>query len=333
MTQFDRNTYLSGARRRQSARADDPGKNEGGFSPTQVLTAVVALFVAALAAVGVTGDILTRAVRNYPIAISALLIVTLLATLGFFTVDLSESRSGDRKKVLRGRHVMGIVASICATILLGALSVADREQPGIALQATYSGGQVTLTVESNAAGLATKDQLSVQVLGLSKFSVIDRTTAEICEQIYAHSIRAGSGDNLQDFLNSRHDKYQGTVSILLSERLGPDSTGTIKSITKLDFPAGLYQGVCAFSPLPNEQIESARNSASYLRLSNCNETSTTPSTTSTSSTGVHTDPAPPPPPTVTVTTTASPSWAWNQTANCSSALSGTSPPSTPATHP
>jgi hypothetical protein len=155
---------------------------------------------------------------------------------------------------------------------------------------------------------------------LTQFSVIDKAMAEICEQIYAHSIRAGMGDNLQDFLNSRYEAYTGSVSLLLYDRLGPDSAGNIKSTTKLDFPAGLYQGVCAFSPLPSEELESARNSASYLRLSNCNETSTPPSST----TSVQPGQALPPP--LTVTPTGSPSWAWDQNANCSTALTGSSTP-------
>jgi len=304
----------------------EPGPGGGDEAKlTKLLSGTVAVFVAALAAVGVTGDILTRAVRNYPILISVLLITTIVATLGFFTASNNSRRSPDRQRVIKLRYLLIIITATSATIIAGALSVALREHPGIALQADYADGQVTLTVESKAAGLSTTDQLSVQVLGLSRFSVIDQTTAEICEQIYAHSIKAGNGEKLQDFLNTRYQTYVGSVSLLLQERLGPDSAGNINSTTKLDFPAGLYQGVCAFSPLASEQLESARNSASYLRLSNCNETAIqNPTPPSSIATSVHSDPAPAPPAAVTVTTTASPSWAWDQSSNCSTALVGSS---------
>ena len=287
-----------------------------------IVTGAVALFVGALAAVGVAGDVLTRAVRNLPYLMSALLAIVLFAALALYFVRPRDGlRSEARANVLQRRFLSVIAIAVSATVLTGAMSVADREQPAIALQASYADGQVTLTVESRAAGLATTDQLTVQVLGLGQFSVIDKQTVEICEQVFAHSISNDLGTDLQILLNEKYNEkyndeplYTGSVSVLLSERLGPDSSGSIDSATKLDLPAGLYQGVCAFSPLPSDQIESSRSSASYLRLSNCNESSKR---------------SPAPPATVTVTTTAAPSWGWDQSSNCLPALSGSA--TTPAT--
>lgn len=320
----------------QNSRSPAPDDWKDPITP--VLAGAVALFVAALAAVGVTGDVLTRAVRNFPFAISGFLVVLLLATLGFFFSlnnndnGYGSTRSVHRNAILKRRYIALALIAVCSCIIAGAISVSDREQPAISLHASYGGGQVTLTVDSSASGLSTTDQLTVQVLGLSVFSTVDKPVAELCEQVYAHSIKDGQANRLEDFLNQKSD-YDGSVSILLLERLGPDSSGNITSSSKLDFPAGLYQGICAFSPLPSNQLESSRNSASYLRLSNCNESSISTSTTPTSTSSVHSDPAPQPTATITVTTTASPSWAWNQTASCSPALSRTSPPSTPPSRP
>lgn len=300
---------------------DNPGTPPPqGRDTTTVVTGAIALFVGALAAVGVAGDVLTRAVRNLPLLMSALLTIIVVAAMGLFIVgSRTGRRSSERTTLLQRRFLTLIAVATCLTVLVGATSVADREQPAIALQASYTSNQITLTVESSAAGLATTDQLTVQVLGLSQFSVIDRQTVEICEQVFAHSISDDLGTDLQQLLDQKHDRYTGKVSILLSERLGPDSQGNIKSVTKLDVPAGIYQGVCAFSPLPSNQLESSRSSASYLRLSNCS--GSVPSDPSGSS-SAHSDPAPVPPTTLTVTTTASPSWGWNQDSNCWPALSG-----------
>src|SRR6185312_2578341 len=97
------------------------------------------------------------------------------------------TRTSGRVDTLRKRYLTILVVAVSVTVALGALSVADREQPAITLNAAYANGQITLTVESSAAGLSTTDQLAVQVLGLSKFNVIDKMTAEICEQVYAYS--------------------------------------------------------------------------------------------------------------------------------------------------
>ncbi len=60
----------------------DSGSGESDskdWTVSPALGAAVALVVAAFAAVGVSGDVLTRAVRNQPVGVAAMFVVALLA--------------------------------------------------------------------------------------------------------------------------------------------------------------------------------------------------------------------------------------------------------------
>ena len=89
------------------------------LDPPPLLSGTIALFVAALAAIGLTGDVLTRAVRNFPVPISSLLIVTLFAALGLLVLQYGRTtRTSGRVDTLRKRYLTILVVAVSVTVAL-----------------------------------------------------------------------------------------------------------------------------------------------------------------------------------------------------------------------
>jgi hypothetical protein len=230
------------------------GAPPGGasFSLPPALAAAIALVVAGLAAVGVTGDALTRAVRNQPKPLAWALTIALAAT----ALVAAALLSGWMGRV----GVVVLAAAAVWAVWLGAFSVAEREQPLVALSSTSeSTGVRTLTVEVSAAGLPTNEQVLVQVVGIKKFDQVDKATVVLCEHSWAFS-----------FLDPGHFHALPASSgtLLLWNRIGPDRTGTVKATIKIPIPSAKYQGICAWAPLPRKTPtdRDIRNSAAYLKF-------------------------------------------------------------------
>ncbi len=222
------------------------------FTLPPALAAAIALVVAGLAAVGVTGDALTRAVRNQPGQLAAAVIIALAATVLVAAVLL--------RNLIAGLGLLVLLVAVAWAVWLGAASVADREQPLVALSSTSeSSGIRTLTVEVSASGLRTTDQILVQVIGIKKFAQANHATVALCERNWTYTSVAP-------------DEYKvlpaGSGALLLWNRIGPDRTGTVKATIKIPIPSGQYQGICAWAPLPSRIGAEAdiRNSAAYLKI-------------------------------------------------------------------
>jgi hypothetical protein len=267
-------------------------KNGDAFPFPPGLAAAIALVVAGLAAVGVSGDTLTRAVRNEPEEITKWIIVALSAAAALVGVSLAEKRWNawwkhpsppPRRWPLIGVVVVGLLAvlgvGLVATIVFasakametGANQLTDREQPLVSLQAATDEQRLTtVTIDVRATGLPTTDQMLVQVVGMTEFSdVVDEAKIRLCERNWL------SDETIDEYVaevdNTEADP--GPADLLSWSRIGPDQSGAVESTIKVQFPAGTYQGVCAWGPLPVKEVvagenpgESARNSAAYLRL-------------------------------------------------------------------
>lgn len=285
--------------------ADSGGGAGSGLPPT--LAAAVVVAVAGLAAVGLTGDALLRAVRNNPGQIARWLIIAViaggvLAVLQLWPKSVSPAtptklvatrtdphgalldttvaepaptpapaqQSGRGivaavGSVIAALCVTALVAAVCVLIQLGAGAVSAKELPAVTLQvaapvAAASGsvkgsplqtGSMELTVTARAAGLSTKELLTVQVLGLRVYSGVSAEAVNLCE---SKEYNWSKGDNQQ-----KPGPAEAKASLLLWNRVGPQADGTVDTSWKFQVPQGRYGGVCA-------TVFGAENSAAYLRL-------------------------------------------------------------------
>jgi cytochrome c oxidase subunit IV len=252
-----------------AAKAEKTNDEKRGFSFPPELAAAIALVVAGLAAVGVTGVTLTRAVRNEPM-IAWSIILALVAAGLLVLVSLMGKQSAPVSLVLlaplRLLLLTVIVAATALAIWTGARSINDREQPLVSLQAaTDEQHMTTITIDVQATGLQTTDQLLVQLIGLTEFIELDRAKIELCERSWVPS-----PETMDEYVVKREggDLDPGPADLLVWNRVGPDQSGAVETTLKVQFPTGTYQGVCAWGPLPNDRGGPGddRNSAAYLRL-------------------------------------------------------------------
>jgi hypothetical protein len=205
------------------------------FDVPPALAGAIALIVAALAAVGVSGGALTRAVRNDPTTIALLVIVLLVAV----AVPVVASVRGSR--AIAG-SVIVLVLVLCATVWTGARSVGEREQPRVALSASTKDQVTTITVIASGSGLKSNQDMLVQMQGLEGFPA----------SVHADNGCARSGSD--------------TVgSLLLWQQAGPDGSGAVSVESKVEVPVAEYAGVCAYVSLRNDPSGDDRWVRSYLR--------------------------------------------------------------------
>jgi hypothetical protein len=294
----------------------DSGSGSGSGLPSS-LAAAVALLVAGLAAIGLTGDALLRAVRNQPGWLSASLIVALLGGGIFAFAQLwpprsaasgtastasntetdtttsttkantdagtieknhtttSKTETSEAEPKSRWRQWMALAGlmilllGVAWAVILGATSISDRERPLLTLQSgpvlaaakgargAFAGGSIEVTVTVRAVGMTTSNDVAVQVLGLRQFTQVDHGVVDLCERNYAWN-------------QHQHYVLDGTKAVmLLWNRIGPKSDGSVEATWKLQIPAGKYAGLCAWSAFGGELRRSlqVKTSAAYLRLS------------------------------------------------------------------
>jgi hypothetical protein len=140
--------------------------------------------------------------------------------------------------LLRGRRMffyclLALLVVLAATVGLGAVSVAQREQPLVALSATTAGDITTVVISASGSGLKSSQDMLVQVQAMSSFP--DTMTK---------GLRVACG---RDRFGPPHGSWPG--SLLLWQQAGPDSSGAVSVRSTMEIPAGDYEGVCAFVAL------------------------------------------------------------------------------------
>lgn len=218
---------------------------DSGFEIPPALAAGAALVVSVLAAVGISGDLLTRAARNRPVELS-LLLVAVIAVVATYTIWLNRSRH------LFSAAVGAIALVLCATVLFGAGSVAEREQPRVSLGAVSEQNLIKLTVKANGSGLKSEHDLLVQVHALTTFPETEDASIE-CRHNRFERYRPG-----------REPRWPGPL--LLWQQAGPDGDGEVNVEASLEVPIGRYQGVCVWAALRSDDGQAARATATYLRF-------------------------------------------------------------------
>jgi hypothetical protein len=281
---------------------DEPDK-KASF-PT-ALTTAIALVVAGLAAIGLTGEPLLRAVRNSPGFIS-IFVGGAIVGAAIFVIDQFSEPADKYKR----RGVILIVLAIIASIFTGAYAVKQRERPQVTLQAVPIAGALSaasagsssaasagpsnaasagppsaasagsksdtieITVTARAASLTTNNELMVQVIGL----IDDPQSMSSLKPPIGEPRPASSTEAIPwaavDVCESNHTYQTGAGldpkvgKVLMWNRIGAKPDGTIEATWKIQIPAGAYSYVCAWAPLGNSRNpnEGAKNSAAYLRL-------------------------------------------------------------------
>jgi len=241
---------VNGGARTTTDQDQDKGEDKNDeFTFNPAVAAIVALFVAVLAAVGIAGDGLTRAVRNHPIFFG-LLLIGIVVVVGLFGV----ARAWKAKNRPIAIVELAVVALLSITILVAASAVAEREQPLVSLSVATQDGVATVTVTARASGLESNSDMLVQVIPLEEFPATYDEAVQLCRR---DSFARGDG---------RPDGPPAWIW----EQSGPDADGVAEVQSSFELPAGEYGAVCAWAALRADRSDpdpgSYRDKLAFVRL-------------------------------------------------------------------
>ena len=201
-----------------------------------------AVIIGLLAAVGVSGDLLERMVRNQPWSYLPVAGAVLAALLLLVPVH---------REIVRTVAIPLFAVSLLAAGFLGVRSLAEREQPqlSIALKHGAKGLPFVLDVKASATSLRSGESMLLRVIALKKGVKPDLASIEaVC--------------NTPQFADSRK------VSILSWTETGPNLKGEAKAELSMDAPTG-SSFYCAYAALRNRQgtnvLHTARHNWAVLR--------------------------------------------------------------------
>ena len=203
-------------------------ENDKGIPPA--LAAGAALVVAVFASVGVSGGLLTRAVRNHPF-LMALIVVGALGIACRVSTIAIKKQTPDRGLIWA---VWGLTAVLVCAVALGAYSLTEREYPRVSLSSTSDDKFVTVTISATGSGLRSKEGMLLQVHGLTTFPA-DKEVEE-CTM-----------NRFDEPLPPKSPPWDG--KLLLWERGGSDADGKVILESKVQVPANSYEGLCAWAVL------------------------------------------------------------------------------------
>ena len=207
-------------RGRQGRDAEQPGPGSSDPSVPPSLAAAVALVVAALAAVGVSGDHLARAARNDPGGF-AWLMTAALAAVGVPTVLLMVRQR--RWSVAAAVAVLVVVAGVA--VHLGAGSMSVREQPRLAVEASSTANGTSITIQASASGLRSDEDMLVRARGVQILPEPTFRRSEVC-------------------LEPADDDV-----LLLWQQAGPDLQGNSATESTVEVRPGEFEAVCVYAGL------------------------------------------------------------------------------------
>jgi hypothetical protein len=169
---------------REQAQADSSDKpDRGGFTTSlgAVLGIATTTVVAVFAALGVSGNLLARMVRNDPDSIRWILFFAIIAVL--VAAVVTAFRSLPTEWIVLPVIGLGVVLIIAANAATD--SQRKRENPAISLSLTRSQSRLTLTAKATASSLRSNDRMLLRVaailrpLGVKELpgsTTTDRTT-------------------------------------------------------------------------------------------------------------------------------------------------------------
>lgn len=229
---------------------DDQDKSS--FSIPTTLAGAVALVVAALAAVGVGGAVLVRAVRNQPFQMAAIFVLAIFLAAIPAVVGLV------RRKAYLSAVALGFLALVAmGAVVVGAKSLEDREMPSVSVSISNDDGMTTIMVEASGYSLRSTEDMLVQVVGLPAFSGPGEMQSS-CER--------------SRFRGEYLEEVEG--SVLTWQRTGPNSAGEATSSVSLEVPSMAYGAACAYVALLDRSANSSKDNravVAYVRLESGDE--------------------------------------------------------------
>jgi hypothetical protein len=249
--------------RNHRVMADTPDGPQSGF-PT-VLTAALAFVVAGLAAIGLTGDALLRAVRNSPRWIAVWFTLALIGAGIFVLGQLWPRKTTANENAAKTTRftvawVLGIiglalfVGATSAAIWFGAYAVHDRELPLVTLQAApvaaapsaasgrWTEGTIEVTITARAVGMTTKNDLLVQVVGLfsdpgprapSRSGTAVATASPTPGLAMPSAVVVQICESNHTWPQSAKNLDPAKAKLLMWDRIGPKADGTIDATWKI----------------------------------------------------------------------------------------------------
>lgn len=220
-------------------------EGDGQQSSKTDYKAYLALFGTALGAVGLSGDLLARVLRNQPLAFgSTMAFVVVLVTI------LVALRATD----LIHKAVIGALgASLAAAVVMGAHYHSMREIPWITVSvssAENDPSRTVIAIQAGASGLKSSEQMLVQLQGMRNFD-LNADARRACE-------------TYQDQTNG--DALSASTGVLLTQlTAGPDEKGTASVEFSVQYDLTDYTGICGWAAL--QKRPGQRGSAiAYVRL-------------------------------------------------------------------
>ncbi len=234
--------------------SDDRQQGEGAprFEVSPALAGAIALVVAGLAAVGVSGGLLARAVRNAPGLMAA--VVSMAILVPGIALAVGQWRS-HRRAAAVGIGALAVV-SVYA-VLLGAASLVLQENPSVSVSAERTSDGYQATVDARAAGLRADGDMLVQLVGLREFPKTGSFSgADGLERACSVSR-----------LTTPPDKAPPSRGPLLAwQQAGPDSSGDAAVSFDVAVPSDRFQGLCAAAIYQSGPTTLFGNVRSWLRL-------------------------------------------------------------------
>jgi len=243
----------------------DPDDDDAsGFQVSPALAGAVALVVAGLAAVGVSGDLLTRAVRNQPAMMAATVSLAVLCAAGAVVVTLVRARRPGTAAVV------GILACISAfAVMLGAASLDVRETPVVSASVVATDTGYDVTVTARASGLRSDDDMLVQLQALRSFP------EDATDYLSPGNLEAACTASRLTADPNRFVTWPGPL--LAWQQAGPDSRGEAETSVNVAIPRKRFAGLCAVAvyrtPRPRIGEGVLNRIQSWLRLPNGEEPS------------------------------------------------------------
>ena len=204
------------------------------------------LVVSLFAAVGISGDYLTRAVRNntddvtfwFSVVIAGLV----LPFIGFLL-----SKSGKQEWWTQLISIGGIALVLLGSIMtihIAANSLSEREMPGITAETTWpedDSTDVTITVAATGASLRAQENLLLRVIGI-------RTTDQ--QELDDQCI-------LDD--RTLRPTISESVRVLARGVVGPEPNGTAKQKVVVEADSAEFDFVCAYALLRDRDLSAAED--------------------------------------------------------------------------
>jgi hypothetical protein len=146
-----------------------------------------------------------------------------------------------------------LLGAVSAGVWLGAMSVADREQPQVAVSAQSTASVTTLHVVAAGSGLKSREDMLVQAQALNvRLGDIDET-----------ELQKGCR-NSRLFRSEPPDAPRWLGPVLLWEVSGPDAAGVVEVDTTIEMPHGEYAGVCVYVSLSSDDPSEGRAVVAYV---------------------------------------------------------------------